>query len=493
MFEKITPEQAGVHSENILKMMKVFEKKNYSMHSIIMAHNGKVFFEQYWAPYNENSLQRLYSASKSFVSIAIGFLYDEGKIKLDDKIIKYFPEYEEKAHQYLKEQTICDMLKMSTSSVDKHWMGLGIKNRTEYYFTREQNRPSGTLYNYDSTGTYILAIVVEKLSGKNFIDYLKEKLFRRIGVSEDICCLKTPEGHLWADSGVRCTSMDFLKIAQFTTNMGEWNGEQILSREYMTEATSIQVFNANDGYGGYNKNGYGYQFWITQDGGFSFNGMANQFAICIPEKNFVFVCTADNQFNPTSAEIIFENVFEQIANNMSDQELPENSPAYNELISACCDLKLPCVRGDIYSDFQKIINGKTYDLEDNDMKIESFKLNFFDNNEGCFEFTDDEGVHILPFGIGKNIFCKFPKHAMPDETGSIDVEGYRHECAVSAAWVEDKKLFIKAQIIDKYLANFCVTIGFKRKEVAVQFVANAEFFLEKYNGFACGKTGEYQS
>lgn len=487
MFEKVTPEQAGVHSKNIHKMIKVLQKKNYSMHSIIMAHNGKVFFEQHWAPYNENSLHRLYSASKSFVSLAIGFLYDEGKIKLDDKIIKYFPEYEEKAKKDLKEQTIRDMLKMSTSSVDKHWMGLGIKDRTEYYFTREQNRPSGTLYNYDSTGTYIMAIVVEKLSGKNFIDYLRDKLFRKIGVSEDICCLKTPEGYLWADSGVRCKCMDFLKVAQFATNMGEWNGEQLLSREYMTEATSVQAFNANDGYGGYNKYGYGYQFWITQNGGFAFNGMANQFAICIPEKNFVFVCTADNQFNPASAEIIFENVFEKIVDDISDDELPENLSAYNELKSACCDLKLPCVKGDIYSDFQKNINGISYNLEENDMKIESFKLNFFENNEGSFEFTDDEGTHILPFGMGKNVLCKFPKNAMPDEIGSVDVKGCSHECAVSAAWVEDKKLFIKAQIIDKYLANLCITIGFKGEKAGVQFIANAEFFLGKYQGFASGE------
>lgn len=487
MFEKITPEQAGVHSENILKMIEAFEKKNYSMHSIIMAHKGKVFFEQYWKPYNKDSLNRLYSAGKSFVSLAIGFLYDEGKLGLDDKIIKYFPEYEEKADCALKEQTICDMLKMSTASIDKHWLGLGVTNRTEYYFTREQNRPSGTLYNYDSTGTYILGIVVEKLSGKNFIDYLKEKLFAKIGVSDDICCLKTPDGHLWADSGVRCTSLDFLKVAQFATNMGEWNGEQLLSREYMLEATSPQAFTAYDGYGGYSKYGYGYQFWITQDGGFSFNGMANQFAICLPEKDFVFVCTADNQFNPTSAEIIFENVFEKIADTISDGELPENPTDYERLKSACDKLELSWVKGNAYSEFQNAVNGITYCLDDNDMKIKSFKLDFCGNNEGEFEFIDDEGTHVLPFGIGKNVFCNFPKNAMPDEVGGVDAVGYRHKCAVSGAWVEEKKLFIKAQIIDKYLANLCITIGFRGDTVGMQIMANAEFFLEKYHGFAGGK------
>ena len=491
MFEKITPEQAGVHSANILRLMNVFKKKNYSMHSVVMAHKGKIFFEQHWAPYNVDSMHRLYSASKSFVSLAIGFLYDEGKIRLDDKIIKYFPEYEEKAALYLKEQTICDMLKMSTASVDKHWMGLGVKNRTEYYFTRAQNRPSGTLYNYDSTGTYILAVVVERVSGKDFIDYLKEKLFRKIGVSEDICCLKTPEGYSWADSGIRCKIMDFLKVAQFATNMGNWNGEQLLSREYMTQATSFQTFTGVYGYsGGYNQYGYGYQFWKTRDDGFSFNGMANQYAICVPQKDFVFVCTADNQFNPTSAETIFENVFDKIVDDISDDELPENPTDYDELKSACSDLKLPWVKGNTYSEFQESINGISYELEDNDMKITGFKLNFYENDEGSFEFTDEEGKHVLPFGLDKNVFFKFPKNAMPDEVGSVDVEGYRHECAASGAWVEDRKFFIKAQIIDKYLANLCITIGFKGKEVGIQIIPNAEFFLAKYCGYAGGKANE---
>lgn len=491
MFEKITPEQAGIQSENILKMLRVFKRKKYCMHSIVMAHNEKIFFEQYWEPYNATSLNRMYSTGKSFVSLAIGFLYDEGKIDLDDKIISYFPEYAEKAPDYIKEQTLRDMLKMSTSSFDVHWLGLGVKNRSEFYFTREQNRPSGTTYKYDSTGSYLLGIVVEKVTGMNFIDYLKEKLFRKIGVSEDICCLKTPDGHLWADSGVRCRSIDFLKVAQFATNMGMWNGEQLLSREYMEKATSGQVFNAGEGYSGYNKKGYGYQFFMADEDGFVFNGMGNQFAICIPKKNFVFICMADNQGNPSSAEVIFENVFEKIIDNLGENSLAENAQAYNELMEECKNLKLPYVGGELYSDFQKNVDGAVYKLNENNMKIESFTLNFPTEDEGLFEFADDEGIHKLPFGLGKNIFCKFPKNAMSNEVGGEEEEGYSHECAVSGAWVEEKKFFIKVQIIDKYLANLCITIGFREELAGVEIIANSEYIVNKYSGFAGGKrTGE---
>lgn len=487
MFEKITPEQAGVSSENILKLLQVFERKNYAMHSVLMAHKGKIFFEQYWDPYNKDSLHRLYSAGKSFVSIAVGFLQDEGKISLDDRIIKYFPEYEPAAEEYLKEQTIRDMLKMSTASVDVHWMELGVKKRIEYYFTRRQNRPAGTTFSYDSTGTYILGVVIEKVTGRNFIDYLREKLFRKIGVSEDICCLKTPEGYLWADSGVRCTARDFLKVAQFAANRGSWNGEQLLSREYMEEATTGQVFNADEGYHNVKSYGYGYQFWMTQDQGFAFRGMADQYAICVPEKDFVFICTADNQFNPASGEIIFDNVFEKIVGNLSDNGIEEDQAAYQRLCCYCKDLKLVSMKGMENAEFEKKISGVPYALFENPMKMDKVTLYFKDDQQGSLVFTDEEGSHELQFGIGKNVFTHFPKAGMSDEVGGETVLGYQHQCAVSAAWVEPRKLFIKVQIIDKYLANLNITIAFREEKIGLRMAEHSEFILDRYNGFAAGR------
>ena len=486
MLKIIAPEKAGVASEKILEMLEVFQKKNYAMHSIIMSHKGKVFFEEYWEPYHHESLHRIYSASKSFVSLAVGFLVDEGRICLEDPVLKYFSQYREQAPEYLREQTICDMLKMSTASVDGHWMGLGIQERIPYYFTRTQNRPSGTIYNYDSTGSYILGVIVEKITGKSFIDYLKEKLFRKIGVSEDICCLKTPEGYSWGDSGIRCRAEDFWRVAQFACNMGSWNGEQLLSRNYMEMATSAQVFTGNSGYCNQGNYGYGYQFWKCEEG-FSFNGMGNQYAICIPEKNFVFVCTADNQFNPSSGEVIFETVFDKIIKNLSETSISESRKEQEALKSYCSKLCLPCVCGRMKTSFQENVHNVIYILDENPMKISEIMLNFEGADSGKLIFTNPEGRQELAFGIGKNVFGLFPKADMPNEVGGQDEKGYRHRYAASAAWVEECKLFIKVQIVDKYLGNLNITIGFNGEWVGMQMCANAEYFLQSFHGFAGGR------
>jgi len=486
MLKKITPEEAGVASEKILEMLEIFRKKNYAMHSLIMSHKGKVFFEEYWEPYHRESLHRIYSASKSFVSLAVGFLADEGKICLEDTVLKYFPEYRELAPEYLREQTICDMLKMSTASVDGHWMGLGIQERISYYFTRHQNRPSGTLYNYDSTGSYILGVIVEKITGMSFIEYLREKLFRKIGVSEEICCLKTPEGYSWGDSGIRCLAEDFWRVAQFACNLGKWDGEQLLSQNYMEMATSAQVFNGNSGYCNQNNYGYGYQFWKLEEG-FSFNGMGNQYAICIPEKEFVFVCTADNQFNPSSGEIIFDTVLEKIVKNMTEDMMEGNSKMQVELQKYCRKLCLPYVRGMQKIVFQGKVNGVAYEMDKNPMKISEIMLNFDSEDQGKLIFMNQEGYQELSFGMGQNVYGLFPKQDMPNEVGGQEEKGYRHRYAASAAWVEECKLFIKVQIIDKYLGNLNITIGFKGEQIAVEMIANAEYFLQDFHGFAGGR------
>lgn len=487
MFETITPEQAGISSKYVQKLLAVLTKKNYAMHSIIIAHKEKIFFEKYWEPYDENSLQRIYSAGKSFVSLAIGFLCDEGKIGLDDKIVKFFPKYDkDNLSEYLREQTVRDMLTMSTASLDEHWMKLGIKDRTEYYFTRPQNRPASTIYNYDSTGSYLLGVIVEHVSGKNFIEYLRGKLFDKIGVSQEIECLKTPEGYLWADSGIRCTARDFLYVAQFAANRGQWRGEQLLSCEYMEKATTKQVFNACDGFGGSTRYGYGYQFWITQDNGFSFNGMGNQFAICMPDLELVFVCTADNQFCAASQEVIFDAFFDLIAENISPHPMKTDASSYQSLLEYSHSLKLATAPGEEYSAYENAVNNVEFILHDNPMKIKRIKLCFEENREGYLLFENDCGKKKLTFGMKKNVFSLFPKDDMPDETGAVNTPGNQYRCATSAAWVEERKLFIKSQIIDKYLGNLNITIGFKNNRVGIHMIGNAEYFLADYNGFAGG-------
>ena len=109
----ITAEQAGVKSENIEKYLEILEEERLATHNIIMAKGNSIFFEKYWQPFHKDFLHRMYSVSKSFVAIAIGFLEQDGLIDLDDRIVKYFPEESKnQTDENMLSQTIRHMLMM---------------------------------------------------------------------------------------------------------------------------------------------------------------------------------------------------------------------------------------------------------------------------------------------------------------------------------------------------------------------------------------------
>ena len=92
MFEKITPEQAGISSEKVIKFIEKLEKRGARTHAILFMKGDKIFAEGYWKPFHQDFCHRMYSQTKSFVGIAIGLLEEEGKLSLDDTIASYFPE-----------------------------------------------------------------------------------------------------------------------------------------------------------------------------------------------------------------------------------------------------------------------------------------------------------------------------------------------------------------------------------------------------------------
>ena len=126
---------------------------------------------------------------------------EEGKLSLDDKISSYFPDKMDGVEiPYLEGQTIREMLMMTTiGGPTKWWFSAGDPDRTHLYFNTERHHkhPSGMLWEYDSSGSQVLSALVERLSGKKLLEYLKEKLFNKMGVFQTATILETPNGDSW--------------------------------------------------------------------------------------------------------------------------------------------------------------------------------------------------------------------------------------------------------------------------------------------------------
>jgi len=423
MFERITPEEAGISSDKIIKFIDRIEKRDAIMHSLLIMRHGKILTENYWAPFDENFCHRMYSQTKSYTAIAIGLLIEEGKLSLDDKLVDVFPEYKG-THSYLDLQTIRNLLTMNTVGNPVNWFyDTKTPSRLDIYFNeRDRCHPAGTIWEYDSAGSQVLCEIVEKLSGKPMLDYLKEKLFDHMGTFKTAEILKVRNGASWGDSALLCTTRDMASFGQLLMNGGVWEGKRLMNEGYIKEATSKQVDNRSSWRKGTYSHGYGYQIWRTEQNGFGFLGMGDEITICLPDHDLVFVCTADHQGTDNKIRTCLVNAFfDIIVDNISKDPLPEDKAALERLNKRTENLVLYSEKGPEDSPFRKELDGVTYECAKNRMGITEFSFNFNeDGTEGVFCYTNDQGKKEIPFGVNHNVSVNSLSLATP--TISVDSE-----------------------------------------------------------------------
>ncbi len=494
MEKLINPREAGSTSADILKFMQIIDEYCPGLHSVILARGGKIFYECYYEPFHKDFKHRMYSVSKSFVSVAVGLLIEDGKLHFDDRIVDLFPEYTSEAMDpEWKNITIRDMLTMSTAhTYNENWLDADTEDRAIQYFATKPGKISGTHFDYDSGASDMLAAAVERITGRPFMELLRERIFRHIGFSEDAYCLQAPGGRSFGASAVLCTSRDLLAFAQFVMNRGTWEGKRYMNADYLAEATTRQVDNNDYGMNGFENHGYGYQIWIDKNDRFFFNGMGCQLAICDPAKDFICVVNADCQGNPIAKQAIFQALYDHVLDQLDVDDAAKaeaESDFAARLQTFTASRRLSHLPGPTTSPFAEGILNRTYQLKENPMGIRWFKLEAA-GKQGRICFENATGEKALAFGFGYNEFGKFPEEGYSDMVVSKPCPGHFYDCAASAAWVEPKKLQIKVQVIDKYLGNGTWTLSFKGDQVNVTMTKTAEGFMNEYVGRAVGQREE---
>ena len=254
-----------------------------------------------------------------------------------------------------------------------------------------------------------------------------------------------------------------------------------MNEAYLRTATSRLVDNDRTGFAGAFSQGYGYQIWMVP-GGFAFNGMGAQLTLCLPELDLIFSCTADNQGFPAAKDLILTAFYELIVENMG-KPLPEDPQAAAHCDALADSLALVCMQGETESAFAAEVSGKRYLCRENPMGITEFSLEFLQDGSGIFHYTNRQGEKHLPFGMGKNVFGKFPQGGYSAlHAGAPGPADHYYDCAASAVWAEPQKLNLRVQIIDQYLGNFLTTFSFKDEYAMITMAKTAEGFLEEYHG-----------
>ena len=493
VFTYASPESVGLSSVDIKRFVEVLEENALYMHSIMVIRHGKIVAEGYWKPFNKDFRHRMYSVSKSFVAGAIGLLLDKGKIKLSDRICTYFPEYpEENMHPYIRETTIRNLLMMATPFENSYALkgnGRNVKYWVESFFTEKPNKPSGTVFCYDTSATFILNVLVERLTGKPFMDYLYDEILHKLDFSKNVKCIKSPDGFSWGGSGVLCTTLDLAKYAYIYLKCGKINGEQLLSESFVKQATSMQIETDTFAYGGniYSAMGYGYQIWRGEDNSFVFNGMGNQHAFCYPDKDLMIVCTADNQGGKAfdTARMLRLAIKHLIVDKCEEKVLPENPKALSALHEKLDSLSLIMPKGAKSSPAAENIHGKTYKLLENSLGFEWVRFDFGET-AGTMYYKNSRGEKSLTFGYGEYMEGNLPEtHYSGDCIGVPSGRGYRYVGA--GVWPEENHLLLRFNIIDEYIGNLTFAFGFCDNKIGFRASKAAEAFLDDYEGLAGGE------
>lgn len=285
------------------------ERERYGVHAAAVMQHG-VFLEEYRVTSDEP--HPLYSVSKSFTSLAVGMLMDEGRLSAEDTVISFFPSLAPRAtSEALRALRVRHLLCMAAGRdhpplikelyrlcPDGDWIS--------FYLSLPFDRMPGGRFSYDSGCTYLLSAIVEEISGQTLLEFLTPRLFEPLGIRQpvwDSC----PRGHTLGGIGLYLRTRELLSFGQLCLQRGQYGGKQLVSPAYIARAASRCIATPAKGPTD-TRWGYGCQFWRCHNGAYRADGAYGQFCI-VDKKNDAVIAVNAHSDRP---QAILDAVWEQV-------------------------------------------------------------------------------------------------------------------------------------------------------------------------------------
>ena len=284
-FPRTSPESKGVSSGRLLSMLRALEKdKAVNLHALMCIKGGEVICECAHPGYGTNTWHLSHSMSKTVTGMAIGMLVDDGALTLDTRLTDIFPDVEY-ADEKFPLITVRHLLTM-TSGVRFAEAGSVTEERwTECFFGSSLAFVPGEEFAYNSMNSYILAVIVTRLTGKSLSAFLDDRLFGPLGITNRFW-EKSPEGVEKGGWGLYLSAESWAKLGYMMLRGGVFEGKRILSGEWVRESHQRHA-RTPERIGHFD---YGYQLWSSRDdGGYLFNGMLGQNVWIYPDNDLVVV------------------------------------------------------------------------------------------------------------------------------------------------------------------------------------------------------------
>lgn len=288
---------------NILEdLVKSVETQKLHVLNVVLRRDGEIIAEH---DFEEEKPVHLWSASKTFTSMAIGIAESEGYFRLKDNLSDYFAEAAK--HEGFEKVTIHDLLCMGTGQEKCPVEEAMNENRQiddigELFFKEPVVFAPGTHFVYNNSATYMLSKLISITTGSSLKEFLMPRIFQPLGIPEPLWD-SDERGISFGCMGLHLTAHELSKFGQLLLNHGIWEGKQLIPSGYIEKATKKQIsttdfnkfFATAD-----HKQGYGYQIWMNSyPGSYRIDGLYGQYVVMLPDKNAVVTYVSNEPSNMT--------------------------------------------------------------------------------------------------------------------------------------------------------------------------------------------------
>ena len=289
-FPSASPKRVGADGERLLAFARnLSESREGNVHAVTVLSHGKCIFTAAKAGYSADMPHAAFSLSKTLTGLAVGMLIDDGRLSLDTPVLSFFPELSKKRFgSKFKSLTIHHLLSMSVN-LPFNEVGVVISDSyiKDFFDSGIRGKP-GDGFAYNSMCSYILAVIVTRVSKRSLSEFLDERLFAPMEI-RNYFWEKTQEGIEKGGWGLYLSTKSMAKLGQLFLNRGMWQGKRLISEEWLSKMTKRQTC-VPDTIGVFD---YGLHLWChKENGSFLFNGMLGQNVWVYPQKELVVAITA---------------------------------------------------------------------------------------------------------------------------------------------------------------------------------------------------------
>jgi hypothetical protein len=311
--------------------------------------HGHVVAEGWWTPYAAGGLQLVYSLSKSFTATAAALAMGDGLLSLDEPVLSYFPELEGVVHhRRARAMLVRHLASMATGHLEDTWPlveGAPGTGPVERFLQLPPEQEPGSVFAYNQSATYVLAAIVQRVTGTTLTGYLRPRLFGPLGMAE-ARWQQDASGRQLGFTGLYTTTSAVARLGLLYLQGGMWQGRQLLPPGWAAEASRPHVATSNrrrplgppepdwD-------QGYGYQFWVGRHG-YRGDGAFGQYCLVLPEQDVVIAITGQTPTMQRVLDMVWQHMLPAVS---GPKALTGRGPAEQALAARLAALGLPAPAG----------------------------------------------------------------------------------------------------------------------------------------------------